>query len=234
MPEKTVEQRVQFIEKVFYVVGALAVIFGVSGAWGLSLLKSARAEINELQAQVVEQRKNAAALREAMAPIQEFVDKSKTQVDLVKAEIDKAAGAAVTQIQPKIEERVEAILRARTSPTASVAAVRDITSLGVHNELTIQAKRGDLIAASYSGSARSSEFYYTLVSPNNSATAIAPQGDATQVVQLASQPWRSISANQLFRATRDGEIKLAVEYSRSDVSGAVKVFGSILVAHVVR
>jgi len=234
MLEKTLEQRVYFIEKVFWVVGVLAVIFGISGAWGLSILNNARTELSTLQVQVEQQRSNVSVVREKLIPIQEFVDKSKNQVELARTEIDRATRTAIAQVQPKIEESVDAVIRARTSPAAAVAATRNITSLGIHNQVSIKARRGDVIAASYSGSASSGEFYYKIVSPNNSAASISPESASIQVVQLSSEPWHSVSADQLFRATRDGEVKLAIEFSKSDVSGTVKVFGSTLLAYVVR
>ena len=45
---KSTEERVDRIEKIFWVVGVVAVIFGVSGGWGYGLLQSAETRLNEL------------------------------------------------------------------------------------------------------------------------------------------------------------------------------------------
>lgn len=45
---KELQRRVDFIDKVFWVVGAVAVVFGISGAYGLNILTSVRAELKNI------------------------------------------------------------------------------------------------------------------------------------------------------------------------------------------
>jgi len=52
--KKTIEERVDQLEKIFWVVGVIAVIFGVSGGWGFSLLKSAETKLSNVTARVDE------------------------------------------------------------------------------------------------------------------------------------------------------------------------------------
>jgi len=50
--KKNIEERVDRVEKIFWVVGIIAVIFGVSGGWGYSLLQSAGTKLSELTKKV--------------------------------------------------------------------------------------------------------------------------------------------------------------------------------------
>jgi len=49
MPTKTLDERVARIEKIFWVVAVLAVIFGISGAWGLNALKNANLTLDDIK-----------------------------------------------------------------------------------------------------------------------------------------------------------------------------------------
>jgi hypothetical protein len=50
--KKTIEERVDRVEKIFWVVGVIAVIFGISGGWGYSLLQSAETKLHDLTEKV--------------------------------------------------------------------------------------------------------------------------------------------------------------------------------------
>ena len=121
--------------------------------------------------------------------------------------------------------------RERLSGRAAVASTpRHITTLGTHTPVSVRARKGDLIVATFSGSAERGEFYYRIVPLEHSAVSLT---NSSQVIMVSSSRWQSLSATQVFRADRDREVKLAIEFYKSDVSGVVKVFGSTLAATVV-
>ena len=57
--KKNIEDRVDRIEKIFWVLGVVAVIFGVSGAWGKIVFESTKEELSTLKKNVEEIKQTA-------------------------------------------------------------------------------------------------------------------------------------------------------------------------------
>lgn len=228
MSAKTLDERVARIEKIFWVVAVLAVIFGISGAWGLSALKTAKSEIDSLQSN--------------LRIIRSFVDKAEAFVDEAKLQIREEKEGQLEDMVPKIrtmaQKEIADQLKGRVAYIEEEKIDRLDTSLGehpyIHKDFTVSlpVKKGDIVYASYVASTRKSEFYYRIVCVNDLAT---PLTKITQCVMAAPvrdyrHQWHSISASEVFRVDTNGDLKLAVEFEKGTLTGKVELFGPTLIA----
>lgn len=217
MSKLSLEERVARIEKIFWVVGVVAIIFGLSGAWGISLLRAAQAEISTLQ-------NDLASVRTSATEAARLVTDSKSQ-------IEKETKHQLENVKPAVQDLAEREVKTLFRNRAAFAATgTHISSLGRHTTIKLRVKKGDLIHASYTASAKNSEFYFRIVDVNSLAV---PLTKSTQLVQNANQPWRPIATQEIFRADNDRELQLAVEFFKGDIGGNVTVYNSTLIALIV-
>ena len=96
---RAVEAKLQILQQIAWVIGAVALIFGVSGAWGLKLLRDAEAELDDTDKRVVAlskktqemepfARQQIESLRLAGAEVlKQFREDAKREADLAAAKI---------------------------------------------------------------------------------------------------------------------------------------------------
>jgi hypothetical protein len=223
MTTKTLNQRVDIIEKIFWVVAVVAVIFGISGAWGLNALKNAKSEIAELNASV---------------------NTVKEDIEGAKFEIEKEKNKQVAEFKAKAKHEISdqlAMAQIRISDQLKSRVVKYskkekgwIKTLGQHAIITLTVKEGDIIYASYVASAKNSDFYYRIIAITDDIAK--PRLNGGQVVMVLPIPaakghqWHSISASEVFEVHKNGDLKLAVELTKDDLTGDVVVFNPTLVA----
>jgi hypothetical protein len=85
----SLEKRVQTLENKLWVAGAVAVIFGVSGAWGFSALHEAQTQLSELQkgVQAVKDARDAALADLKQAKENQIVDFNRQAKGIAKQAI---------------------------------------------------------------------------------------------------------------------------------------------------
>jgi len=101
MPTKTLDERVARIEKIFWVVAVLAVIFGISGAWGLNALRNAKSEIESLRKSQIE------PLQEDVKNIRSFVDKADDFVADAKSKLEDEKNRQLKAMGPEVTRMVQ-------------------------------------------------------------------------------------------------------------------------------
>src|SRR5213596_62194 len=107
---RNVEQRINTLENYFKVGFAVAFIFGISGAWGYSILSTAQAELKQLKNDIGATRTELNDLR-----IKTNLDAIHSRVSEEIKRIGDATNAGVTRL------RVEAGAAARSAATDVVA-----------------------------------------------------------------------------------------------------------------
>jgi len=211
---KTIEERVDRIEKIFWVIAAIAVIFGLSGAWGYKVISAAKNEIKEIEQNI--------------EPLREFVNNADIFIETAKADITSAKNSSIEEIRSESDGFVlESIQKYSKNRLASTTTKGHIEKLGKHTALNLEVNKGEVIHAIYTGSANGSQFYYRVVDMSGNSK---PMAGSVQVIMVPANSWRSITVTETFVAKQSGTIKLAIEFYKVDVSGKVKVFGSTLVA----
>ena len=108
MPTKTLDERVARIEKIFWVVAVLALIFGISGAWGLNALKREKTEITSLQTAVDGVKANVDGV---IVDVDRVKADAKDAVDRVKADVKDAVTEGIETIKNEKERQLIAIKR---------------------------------------------------------------------------------------------------------------------------
>ena len=215
--QKTIEERVERIEKIFWAIGAIAVIFGLSGAWGYKVISAAKTEIETLEADI--------------EPLRKFVNDADKFIEMAKEDIENAKDLSIHEMRNMSDDlALESIQRHSKNRLASAKTNGHIKKLGMHTELTLNVNKGEVIHAIYTGSARGSQFYYRIVDVSEVSK---PMAGSIQVIMVPADSWRSITATESFVAKHTGTIQLAIEFFKSDVSGDVKVYGSTLVASII-
>jgi len=237
--KKTIEERVDRIEKIFWVVGVIAVIFGVSGAWGYNVLQSAKTQFTDLDKKV--------------EALQNSVDKASI---LVKSEIDTKKDEAISDIK-KETDKAEVRLKSKASKLVSGALNKhfenridysvkqgQIKNLGTYLRVKLDVTEGDIVQASFVGSVQKSQFYCMIVEdivedsdqePQLSDFALKGFKAAAQVIiQKNDESWKSLAAHQVFKVLKDGELKLAVKFHNGCpedcLPGNVIVYDATLIA----
>jgi len=219
--QKTLEQRIDRIEKVFWAAGVIAVIFGLSGAWGYKAITKAKTEIDTVKGDIT-------TLKEDIVPLRQFVDKADVFVENAKKDLEKKKNESISEIARNTDDlAVSAIQKNLKNRLVASKEGGHIKSLGKHNLIKMKVSEGDVLQATYTGSAIESQFYYHIVENTGIAK---PTAGSIQVIQVPAGAWRSIAVTESFVAKKSGQIQLAVEFFKSDVSGAVHVFGSTLIA----
>ncbi|GAH76638.1 unnamed protein product, partial [marine sediment metagenome] len=200
----------------------VAVIFGISGAWGLNALKNAKSEIGKLNASVITVKKD---IDGAKLAIEKEKDKQVAEFKAIaQNEISDQLAMAKKKISDQLKSRVVEYNKITDSK---------ITSLGKHANVKLPVKEGDIIYASYVASARNSEFYYRIIAIKDGIAI--PLINRDQVVMATSIPgakrhqWHSISASEVFEVHKNGDLKLAVELKKGGLTGEVEVFSPTLV-----
>ena len=155
MTTKTLDERMDRIEKIFWVVAVVAVIFGVSGAWGLNTLTKAKSKIE--------------SLNDSVGTVTKDIDNAKLAFENVKdkkiAEFNAILQKEMSNQIAMAKNEVSNLLKSRVYEYNNQGS--KIDSLVNHAKLKLPVKKGDIILASYVASARNSEFYYRIISINN-------------------------------------------------------------------
>ena len=209
-----IQKRLNRIDAIFWTVAAVAAIFGITGAFGYKLIEEAKTEIKSLQTEIV--------------PLRDFVDNADKFIRDAKEEISQETHNQISTIKPTINDlAADAVNDLLTNRVAFSRTDGHITSLGMHSNVSLSVKKGDIVHATYTGTAEASDFYFRIVKTHGSATALL---GSAQLIRNAEQRWQPIATQEIFRVDADGELQLSVEFFKSDITGKVKVFGSSLVA----
>jgi len=226
---KTIEERVDRIEKIFWVVGIIAVIFGVSGAWGYKVLSSAKTQLTDLDKKV-EAFQNR--VDEASISAKSEIDTKKDEAisDLKKEEEEEEAKG---RLKNMASELVSEALNEHTKNSVEVTLSGvHIKSPGRHLRLELPVTKGDIVQATFAGSVNNSKFYYRIV--DESKLSVTKSPDFAQLIQNGEDTWQSVVASRVFEVTRDGRLTLVVEFLRGDIkiteSLRVDVAGARLIA----
>lgn len=230
-PETTIQdlkERIIKIETAGKILMVLAGIFGFGGL--ITAWMSNSASIKSIE------------LKERLSVLESRVKDSENITDVV----DEHVAVKLAEADQSIEAMSEAAvvknadtLIARMGKIESNTATRyaanrygdgHITTLGKHNKISIPVNAGDIVVATYTGSAMGSQFYYSIVDNNSPTWEVRGMGSKQIVMKADNKFWESITTQGVFKAKRGGNLQLEVEFTKSDVTGAVKVFGSSLSA----
>lgn len=230
--KKTIEERVDRIEKIFWVVGVIAVIFGVSGAWGYNVLQSSRTQLSDLDKKVED--------------VQNRLDEASNLAKNVESEINNRKDEAIRSLKNEEDMAIDRLKRRAYNLVSEEAnkkfkdsVVYDvwagkgrppwITKLGKNLSVTLPVTKGDIVQATFAGSAWRSNFYYRIVEKSQLSVTEAPL--FAQIIQNQNDYWRSVVASRVFEVTRDGKLTLAVEFIGAELKDPkVKVAGARLIA----
>ena len=97
----SLEKRIQVLENRFWVAGAIAVIFGVSGAWGFSMLHDAQKQLVQLQGgvQTVKDARDAALESLKKSKETQISDFNQQAKEIAKQAVSGEVGAQLDAVK---------------------------------------------------------------------------------------------------------------------------------------
>ncbi len=147
----------------------------------------------------------------------------------VREQINLKKGVAENLMVNK-ELKADGALTGKLAPPVAVGSYteKDVQELGNYAKVKLNVNAGDIIEVIMHGSAWGQFYYDVICQPTTKVNTLA----SALGVFMSEGPWSSIASNGLFQATEDGSLEFSVNFFKSDVSGAIKVWKLHLVAKV--